>query len=95
MSLLFPQALAALLEKSGESQREFSLAVKFKQPSLAHILRGRRKVPLRQVEKWADHFRLRGERRDRFIMLAHLDHSVSLIRAFVVQEHPELVNEFK
>ncbi len=79
----FGPILAAALESRGMAQREFARVVGIQQGSLQHILKGRRKPPLKAIPKWADALRLKGTDREEFLEAAYLRHAPPYVQDLV------------
>lgn len=79
----FGEIMSIAVERRGESLRAFAERAGAYVQHLSAIIHGDRKPPLEHVGKWADALGLRGAERERFVLLAELEHAPEGVRRYV------------
>ena len=92
MASPFGILLASLLTQRNATQRAFARAVKCAQPTVASVISGRRKPPVRQLERWADHFALEGDDRYAFLIFGNAEHATPWLGDYVRDHLGRLVS---
>lgn len=81
----FPEQLAAVLKRKQWSQRAFAARIGVTQAFVSHLLAGRRRPPLDDLDRWMRVLHLGTDDADALRLAAHLAHASPWLRALVLR----------
>lgn len=79
----FPLSIKTVLLRQGQSQRQFALQVGVDPTFLNHVIKGKKLIPVRRIDDWANKLDLHGDELEAFLEAAYLSHTPVFIRNLI------------
>lgn len=80
----------AFIERSGLQHQDLARLVGVSPGQITHLLTGRTRPPLSDIDRFCDAFGLEGSERESYITQAHLAHSPLQVRLLVEKQAAEI-----